>query len=145
MKTHYTIQCGYAGYFANTVTVEAEMLEDALEKAIETANQNPGWKSVDHCGPTFIDAFCMGEDADPWDPTVSLPVPDRFTEQGEPPVVTLTDPPGRTAASRSPAAACSSVSRATPARLRQSFALRPIRPTTSRSSRSPSERMANRS
>ena len=40
---------------------------------------------------TVIDAVCEGADCDPWGEG-ALPVPDRFTERGEPPVVTLTDP-----------------------------------------------------
>ena len=94
--TNFTVQAGYAGYFANTVTVEADTLEEALQNAIATANDDPGWKSVDHCGPTFIDAVCEGEHADPWDRDTTLPIPDRFSERGEPPVVTLTGarPPG---------------------------------------------------
>ena len=47
---------------------------------------------MDHCGPTHVDACCFGRDADPWDRDKSLPVPARFTEQGEPPLVTLTGP-----------------------------------------------------
>ena len=90
--TWYTVQCGYAGYFANTVSIEADTLEEALEKAVEAANQDPNWKSVDHCGATFVDAYCMGRDGDPWDDGKSLPVPPRFTEKGEPPVVTLSGP-----------------------------------------------------
>ena len=90
--TWYTVQCGYAGYFANTVSIEADTLEEALEKAVEAANRDPNWKSVDHCGPTFIDTCCMGRDEDPWDRDKSLPVLARFTERGEPPVVTLTGP-----------------------------------------------------
>ena len=57
------------------------------------ANQDPNWKSVDHCSSTFVDAFCMGRDEDPWDGDKSLPVPARFTERGEPPVVTLNRAP----------------------------------------------------
>ena len=88
----YTVQCGYAGYFANTVVVEAETLETALEKAVETANADAdGWRSLDHCGPTFVRAAAEGADADPWNHHESaLPIPDRFAEGGEPPVVTLT-------------------------------------------------------
>ena len=90
--TWYTVQAAYAGYFANTVSVEAETPDEALEKAIEAANQDPNWKSVDHCGPTHVDAYCVGRDEDPWDDDKSLPVPAKFTEQGEPPLVTLTSP-----------------------------------------------------
>ena len=90
--TWFTVQAIYAGYFANTVSVEADTLEEALENAIEVANQDPNWKSVDHCGPTFIDSCCMGRDEDPWDRDKSLPVPARFSEKGEPPLVTLTGP-----------------------------------------------------
>ena len=92
MTKQFTVQCGFAAYHANTVSVEAETLEEALEKAIEVANQDPNWKSVDHCGPTHVHACCMGRDEDPWDRDKSLPVPARFTERGEPPVVTLTGP-----------------------------------------------------
>ena len=90
--TWYSVQAGYAAYHGNTVSVEADTLEEALEKAIEVANQDPNWKSVDHCGPSFVDACCMGRGEDPWDRGKSLPVPARFTEKGEPPVVTLTGP-----------------------------------------------------
>ena len=90
--TWYTVQASYPAYYANTVSVEAETLEEALEKAIEAANDDPNWKSLDHCGRTHVDACCMGRDEDPWDGDKSLPVPVRFTEQGEPPVVTLTGP-----------------------------------------------------
>ena len=88
----YTVQCGYAGCFANTVVAEAETLEAALEKAVETADADAdGWRSLDHCGPTFVQAAAEGADANPWDGAASaLPIPDRFAEGGEPPVVTLT-------------------------------------------------------
>ena len=91
----YTVQCGYAGCFANTVVVVAETLEAALEKAVETANADAdGWRSLDHCGPTFVQAAAEGIDANPWDGAASaLPIPDRFVEGGEPPVVTLTSHP----------------------------------------------------
>ena len=58
MKKQFTVQCGYPAYYANTVIVEAETLDDALEKAIETANNDDGWRSIDHCGNTHVDAVC---------------------------------------------------------------------------------------
>jgi hypothetical protein len=89
MKT-WTVQCGYAAYYANTVTVEAETLDQALDKAIEAANDDPCWKTLDDCGPTFIDAVAEGADADPWAGLHSaIPVSPRFTERGEPPLTTV--------------------------------------------------------
>ena len=87
--TYFSVCCGYASHYHNTVTVEADTLDEALEKAIEQAGDDPHWKSADYCSPTFVEALAEGEDADPWGDT-ALPVPDRFTENGEPPVVTLT-------------------------------------------------------
>ena len=93
--THYTVCCGYASHYHNTVTVEAGTLGEVLEKAIEQAGDDPHWKSVDQASQTFVEALAEGVDADPWGDT-AIPVPDRFTEKGEPPVVTLTGlrPPG---------------------------------------------------
>ena len=88
--TAWTVQCGYAAYYANTVTVEADTLEAALEAAIAAANDDPHWKALDDCGSTFIDAAAQGEDADPWADFGSvLSIPARFTERGEPPLATL--------------------------------------------------------
>ena len=39
--THYTVCCGYASHYHNTVTVEADTLDAALEKAIEQAGDDP--------------------------------------------------------------------------------------------------------
>ena len=60
-----------------------DTLDEALEKAIEQAGQ------------TFVEDLAEGVDADPWGDT-AIPVPDRFSEKGEPPVVMLTGlrPPG---------------------------------------------------
>ncbi len=50
-----------------------------------------GWRSTDHCSDSFVDSVCEGAHADPWGEG-SLPVPGRFSEHGEPPVVTLAGP-----------------------------------------------------
>ena len=92
MNRPWTVQAGYAAWYANTVTVEADTLDEALEKAIEATNEDSaGWKVLDHYGETFVQAVSEGADADPWGEG-SLPVPGRFSEHGEPPVVTLTGP-----------------------------------------------------
>ncbi len=96
MSRPWTVQVGYNAHHCNTVTVEAATIEEALEKAVAAANEDAnGWRSSDHCSDSFIDAFCEGAGCDPWGKG-ALPVPARFTEHGEPPVVTLADrvPPG---------------------------------------------------
>ena len=92
MSRSWTVQAGYAAWYANTVTVEADTLDEALEKAIEAADEaSTGWKVLDHCGDTFVQAVSQGAGVDPWGEG-SLPVPGRFSEHGEPPVVTLAGP-----------------------------------------------------
>ena len=87
--TAWTVQCHYAAYHARTETIEAETLEDACTRAVARANAIDGWTALDHhCGPTFVAAVAEGEGADPWGPD-ALPVPGRFTERGEPPLLTL--------------------------------------------------------
>lgn len=81
--TLYTVQCGYAGYYAHVGQVEAESIEAACERAIAEANDSTAWRSLDHVGPTFVDAIAAGE-GDPWrDGWSALPVPPLFTEGGE--------------------------------------------------------------
>ena len=88
MKKTWTVRCGYAARFADSFTVEAETLEEALEKAVENAHADRG-ASV-RCRRVFVDD--VREGADPRDLDAEWPVPDRFTERGEPPLITLTDP-----------------------------------------------------
>ena len=94
MKKPYTVQCAHAAYYGNIVTVEADTLDEALDKAIQEADGDAdGWRSMDDAGPTFVVEVREGTHLDPLDrKTPALPIPDRFTEQGEPPVVTLIDP-----------------------------------------------------
>ena len=65
--------------------------------AIRYADDHERWKDTDHASDAFCRAACHGAGAHPWDGRISaLPIPDRFTERGAPPVVTLTalGPPG---------------------------------------------------
>ena len=88
MKKTWTVRCGYAARFADSFTVEAETLEEALEKAVENAHadRRPDYR----CRRIFVDD--VREGADSRNPDAEWPVPDRFTERGEPPLITLTDP-----------------------------------------------------
>ena len=90
--THYTVQCGFAAYYTTTVTVEAEKLDLALEKALAEANQSSSWSSTDYSGLAFIEAVAEGEDADLWmdEQVHQLPIPSRFTESGDGPSIIVT-------------------------------------------------------
>ena len=93
MKTPWTIQVGLARYWGATVTVEAESLEAAIPAAIREADDKARWDDTGHASDPFAVAACRGAGADPWDgPVSALPIPDRFTERGAPPVVTLAGP-----------------------------------------------------
>ena len=92
MTKAWTVQLAYAAYLGATVTVEAETLEDAIPAAIRSADDNERWKDTDHVTDPFCVAACEGAGGDPWNSETSLPIPDRFTESGEPPVVMVTDP-----------------------------------------------------
>ena len=90
MKTPWTIQVGLARYWGATVTVEAESLEAAIPAAIREADDKARWDDTGDASDPFAVAACRGAGADPWDgPLSALPIPDRFTERGAPPVVTL--------------------------------------------------------
>ena len=88
---HFTVVCSYADYYAATVTVEAGTPEQAFEAAIARADECQAWDKSDHSGDPFIAAYAEGEDADPWGDE-ALPVPGRFTEAGEPPLVAVIGP-----------------------------------------------------
>jgi hypothetical protein len=90
--THFTVQCAYAAYYSKTVTVEADTLADALVKSVSTANESSTWSSSDYCGNTYVEAVAEGEDVDLWnDERVRpLPIPSRFTEDGEGPHIVVT-------------------------------------------------------
>ena len=74
MKT-FTVQCAYARYCSNTVTVEADTLAEALANAIKIANHSSTWSASNDCGDTFIEAVAEGEDVDLWDDERVRPLP----------------------------------------------------------------------
>ena len=133
MKKPWTVRCGHTARFAKTLIVEAETIEEALEKAVETAKTDDDRRPPGGCSRIFVDAVCEGVHTDPGDPDAAWPVPDRFTERGEPPVLTLTDPRRAEAQSKFPGDGFSSASRTLRPRSRVSLPIRPIRPATSRS------------
>ena len=91
MPRQWTVQCAYNAHWANTVTVEAESLDEALSKALGDVNTDmDGWKSTDHVSETYVDAVAEGADSDPWGPT-AVSVPAEYTERGPLPVVTIHD------------------------------------------------------
>ena len=69
--TYFTVCCGYASHYHNTVTVEADTLDAALEKAIEQAGDDPHWRSVDQASQTFVEALAESMDTDPWGDTAT--------------------------------------------------------------------------
>ena len=76
----YTVQCSYARYYVQSVTVKAESLPAALEKALSTVHGD-AWKSVDEDGETFVDAAAEGAHESPWYAD-QVPIPHEFTELG---------------------------------------------------------------
>ena len=91
MPGYWTVQCAYHAHWANTVSIEADTLEEALGKAIEAVNQDmDGWKSTDHVSDTYVDAAAEGADCDPWGQT-SVSIPGEYSEHGPLPVITIHD------------------------------------------------------
>lgn len=94
----YTIQCLFPTWSSNTVTVEADTVDEACEKAITEANDDgDSWKSLDDCGDTFVQRIVEGDhdgDAYPYKPGTdwktpgynivdSLPIPAKHSEHPE--------------------------------------------------------------
>lgn len=57
MKT-YTVDLGFAAYNAATVHVEAENAEAAITQAMQA---DCDWRSIDHCGDTFVWDIAEGD------------------------------------------------------------------------------------
>lgn len=78
----YTVQCGFADYYANTVTVEAKTFEQACELAMQEAGNDSDWKAVCHAGDTFIDAIGEGDSAwpEPGEDKSKFKTPEAYSE-----------------------------------------------------------------
>lgn len=80
----YTVQCLFAGWWSNEVTVEADSVDAACAKAIEEAGQDDGWRSLDDCGDTFVARICEGAHDALYSPEAEaavLPVPYEHSER----------------------------------------------------------------
>lgn len=78
----YTIQCGYNQGYGNTVTVEAETIEEACRKAIEQANDESSWRSYDGVGETYIERVVEGEHQSAWDDgATAVDTPPKHAEE----------------------------------------------------------------
>ena len=86
MPRTISVQCCFATYMSNTVQIEVlndEDLDTALNRAIEEANFDDGWKSLDYAGPIFIVAACNGARSDPSTSPTRIEVPHILTERGQ--------------------------------------------------------------
>ncbi|MCY4502876.1 MAG: hypothetical protein OXE57_15095 [Alphaproteobacteria bacterium] len=86
MPRTISVQCCFATYMSNTVQIEVsddEDLDTALNRAIEDANFDDGWKSLDYAGPIFIVAACDGANSDPSTSPTPIEVPHLLTERGQ--------------------------------------------------------------
>ena len=86
MPRTISIQCCFATYMSNIVQVElldGEDLDAALNRGIEEANFDDGWKKLDYEGPIFIAAACNGANSDPGASADRIEVPHLLTERGQ--------------------------------------------------------------
>jgi hypothetical protein len=83
-RKRYTVQCLYPMWFTNTVHVEGERLDEACAKAIERANDDSAWRSLDDVGNTFICKIVKGHHDDCWaDNANVVTIPPQYRENPE--------------------------------------------------------------
>ena len=80
----FAVQCLVATYDQTVVIVEAESLEDACVKGIETARTQGKWEGLDIYGNTFVEGVAQNPSDDPLDDIYngSLEIPIRYSEDG---------------------------------------------------------------
>lgn len=83
MPRPFTVQCSYPAFHTCIVQVEADNIDEALEKALTSAEQDDSWTATGHCGDIYVHAAAEGTVQDPGDPRITLAIPERFTEYGQ--------------------------------------------------------------
>lgn len=83
MPRSFTVQCSYPAFHTCIVHVEANGVDEALEKALTAAEQDDSWTATGHCGDIYVHAAAEGTVQDPGEPAITLPIPERFTEYGQ--------------------------------------------------------------
>ena len=86
MPRTISVQCCFATYTSNTVQIQVqdhETLDAALNRSIEEANFDHGWKKLDYEGPIFIAAASEGATPDPGASPARIDVPHSLTERGQ--------------------------------------------------------------
>ena len=82
----FTIQRLYHGYYSSEIEITAHSLDEALDEAMEFTD-GEDWKHLDHDGDIYIgEIFEHGETGSP---STEHDIPDRLSERGEAPLVTL--------------------------------------------------------
>lgn len=84
----WRVQCRCTVHYANTVMVRGVTLDQALEKAVARAGDEPEWQPLAY-SPIFVDAVAQAEPDPVQGPELLIPVPPRFTERDTPPVVLI--------------------------------------------------------
>lgn len=84
-----TAQMAYDAPYASVQTGGGDTLEEALIDAIAKANDDDAWKSLDHCGTTYVDVATTEDTDDPWRATTTLLVPEHLTSHAPIPQIRL--------------------------------------------------------
>lgn len=80
MAKTFTVQLGYQQGYGCTVDVEADSIEEAIQKAYEESDDC--WRAYDDCGDTYVEA--IGDKGDAWAKEgfgSALPVPLEHAEE----------------------------------------------------------------
>ena len=83
---HYTVAVRAATYSENVLIVEADSPEEACQKAVEGANFDDAWDTLDDSGPLFVAGLAQGKDvALVTDGESLIPIPPHYREGAKDP------------------------------------------------------------